>query len=75
MKASFKCHPDGDADKGGVFLYDLGSSYGTIINKIKIKPKTYYKLKTGYVVKFGASTRLYIVKVLDSFFSQHATKN
>ena len=47
-----------------MFLYDLGSSYGTTINKVKISPRTYYMMKTGYVIKFGASTRLYIVKVL-----------
>ena len=53
---------DGD-NKGAVFLYDLGSSYGTICNKVKLTPHTYYMLRTGYVIKFGASTRLYIVKV------------
>ena len=47
-----------------MFLYDLGGSYGTTVNKVKITPRTYYMLKTGYVIKFGASTRLYIVKVV-----------
>ena len=54
---------EGGEKPGAVFLYDLGSSYGTTVNKVKITPRTYYMMKTGYVIKFGASTRLYIVKV------------
>ena len=63
MVANYTFIPEADKP-GGVFLYELGSSYGTTVNKVKIKPHTYYMMKTGYVIKFGASTRLYIVKVM-----------
>lgn len=48
----------------GWYLYDLDSTHGTWVNKIKIKPLTYYRLRVGHVVKFGGSTRLFILQVL-----------
>lgn len=49
--------------KKGFYLYDLGSTHGTKVNKIAIHPKRYYRLQVGYVIKFGGSTRLYILQV------------
>ncbi|GAU88308.1 hypothetical protein RvY_01033-2 [Ramazzottius varieornatus] len=46
----------------GCYLYDLHSTHGTSVNKIKVAPETYVPLKVGYVIKFGESTRLYIVQ-------------
>ena len=46
----------------GWYLYDLDSTHGTWINKAKIKPNTYYRLKVGHVIKFGGSTRLHILQ-------------
>lgn len=43
------------------FLYDLGSSHGTFVNKKQIKPKSYHPLKNGDMLRFGVSTRFYVV--------------
>ncbi|KAK1273550.1 hypothetical protein QJS04_geneDACA007786 [Acorus gramineus] len=40
---------------GEVFLYDLGSTHGTFINKNQVKKKFYSKLHVGDVVRFGHS--------------------
>ena len=53
----------------GWYLYDLDSTHGTWINKIKVKPNTFYKLKVGHVVKFGGSTRLHILQVITFILS------
>jgi len=47
----------------GWYLYDLDSTHGTWINKSKVAPRVYHRLRVGYVVKFGGSTRLYILQV------------
>ncbi|KAJ4754152.1 SMAD/FHA domain-containing protein [Rhynchospora pubera] len=48
--------------KGGseVFLFDLGSTHGTFINKNQVKKKEYTEIHVGDVIRFGLSTRLYI---------------
>ncbi|KAF8723741.1 hypothetical protein HU200_021713 [Digitaria exilis] len=45
---------------GKVFLYDLGSTHGSFINKNQIKKKLYTEIHVGDVVRFGQSSRLYI---------------
>ena len=47
----------------GWYLYDLDSTHGTWMNKSKVTPRVYHRLRVGYVVKFGGSTRLYILQV------------
>jgi hypothetical protein len=49
--------------KVGWYLYDLDSTHGTWINKNKVHPRTYYQLRVGYVIKFGGSSKLYILQV------------
>lgn len=49
-------------DKGW-FVYDLDSTHGTWVNKHKISPKKYHRLKVGYIIKFGGSSRLHILQV------------
>ncbi|KAL3629489.1 hypothetical protein CASFOL_026711 [Castilleja foliolosa] len=45
---------------GGVYLFDLGSTHGTSINKSQVKKRVYVDLRVGDVIRFGQSTRLYI---------------
>ena len=47
----------------GLYVYDFGSTHGTFVNKTAIEPKRYYRVRAGYVIKFGGSSRLYIVQV------------
>lgn len=50
-------------EEEGFYVYDLGSTHGTVVNKNKIPPKTYIRLRVGHVLKFGGSTRLFILQV------------
>lgn len=44
-----------------MYIYDLDSTHGTFVNKVRIKPRVYTALKNGDFLRFGASTRMYIV--------------
>jgi len=43
------------------YLMDLESTNGSFINDVRIDPRRYYQLKKGDVLKFGASTREYVL--------------
>nr|XP_057946792.1 kanadaptin isoform X2 [Doryrhamphus excisus] len=49
-------------EEPGFYIRDLGSTHGTVVNKNKIPPKTYIRLRVGHVLKFGGSTRLFILQ-------------
>ena len=46
----------------GLYLYDCGSTHGTFINKKRLEARVYVRIKIGYIIKFGQSTRLYLVQ-------------
>ncbi|XP_047249221.1 kanadaptin [Girardinichthys multiradiatus] len=49
-------------EESGFYIHDLGSTHGTVVNKNKVPPKTYIRLRVGHVLKFGGSTRLFILQ-------------
>ncbi|XP_037098369.1 kanadaptin isoform X2 [Syngnathus acus] len=49
-------------EERGFYVQDLGSTHGTVVNKNKIPPNTFIRLRVGHVLKFGGSTRLFILQ-------------
>lgn len=48
------------------YLMDLESTNGSFINSVKIEAARYYQLKKGDVLKFGASTREFVLLTANS---------
>ncbi len=48
----------------GFYIMDLGSTHGTFVNKTELDKNVYFRLRVGYLVKFGGSTRLHILQVI-----------
>ncbi|KJH46445.1 FHA domain protein [Dictyocaulus viviparus] len=42
----------------GWHIYDMGSTHGSKANKKKLPPKQYIRIRVGFVLQFGGSTRL-----------------
>ncbi|KAG0467600.1 hypothetical protein HPP92_019180 [Vanilla planifolia] len=58
---SIKLFPDSmQFSKNSAYLYDLGSTHGTFVNKNQVKKKVYTEIHVGDVIRFGQSSRLYI---------------
>ncbi|KAG1691074.1 Kanadaptin [Nymphon striatum] len=51
-----------DETTSGCFLYDLGSTHGTFLNKMQVKPKVFYRIRVGHIIKFGKSTRMFVLQ-------------
>lgn len=45
-----------------VLLFDLDSAHHTFVNKARAPPRTYVELHEGDQVRFGASTRVYVLQ-------------
>ncbi|KAL5727379.1 hypothetical protein ACHQM5_000585 [Ranunculus cassubicifolius] len=45
---------------GEAYIYDLGSTHGTSVNKNQVMKKVYTELHVGDVIRFGHSSRLYV---------------
>ncbi|XP_057598467.1 kanadaptin isoform X1 [Hippopotamus amphibius kiboko] len=56
--------PDAECDDPGpgFYLYDLGSTHGTFHNKTRLPPRTYCRVHVGHVLRFGGSTRLFLLQ-------------
>ncbi|XP_029837936.2 kanadaptin [Ixodes scapularis] len=51
-----------EKSKSGFYVYDLGSTHGTFVNKEQIHAKSYKRLNVGHMVKFGGSSRTFILE-------------
>ena len=58
------CSKKTDKFDVGWYLYDLDSTHGTWVNKIKVRPRVYHRLRVGHVMKLGGSSRLLILQVI-----------
>lgn len=58
----YKTSDTSNSEKG-FYIYDLGSTHGTTVNKSRLEAKRYYRLRVGYVFKFGGSSRLFVLQV------------
>ena len=49
-------------DEGQVYIFELGSTHGTYVNKRQVRPSQHQQLQVGDVIRFGQSTRLHILQ-------------
>lgn len=53
--------------EGSLMIMDMKSAQGTFINKKEIEKEMYKPLNVGDIIKFGQSTRMYVVNGPDEF--------
>jgi pSer/pThr/pTyr-binding forkhead associated (FHA) protein len=47
---------------GKIYIFEMGSTHGTFVNKNKVPPKEHLQLHIGDVIRFGQSSRLHILQ-------------
>jgi len=65
--------PDGP-DAAGFYVYDLGSTHGTFLNKARVPPRTYCRVRVGHGLRFGGSSRLFLLQVRPRFPRRRLTR-
>lgn len=59
----YKARDTEDDRPRGFYVYDMGSSHGTFVNKTRLKASHYARVMVGHMLKLGCSTRQYILQV------------
>ncbi|XP_068795671.1 kanadaptin isoform X2 [Struthio camelus] len=54
--------PAAAAAAAGFYVYDLGSTHGTFLNKARVPPRTYCRVRVGHGLRFGGSSRLFLLQ-------------
>ncbi|KAG6443881.1 hypothetical protein O3G_MSEX003061 [Manduca sexta] len=57
----YKAFAEEGEPPSGWYLYDLGSTHGTFLNKERMKASHYTRLRVGHQIKFGSSSRTFIL--------------
>ncbi|KAM6324259.1 kanadaptin [Aegotheles albertisi] len=52
----------GSDPAAGFYVYDLGSTHGTFLNKARVPPRTYCRVRVGHGLRFGGSSRLFLLQ-------------
>ena len=55
--------PSSGTNEAGFYVYDLNSTHGSFLNKSKLRPRVYYRVRVGQMVRFGGSSRLFVLEV------------
>ena len=50
-------------NEAGFYVYDLNSTHRSFLNKNKLQPRVYYRVRVGQMVRFGGSSRLFVLEV------------
>lgn len=72
--AVLQCRPSDGAQAGkpgqvlapqeaGMYVFDLGSTHGTFLNKHRLAPRCYHLLREGQMFRLGGSSRLFLLEV------------
>lgn len=56
----------------GWYLYDLSSTHGSFVNKQRIPPRTYVRIRVGYFLKFAGSTKSFILQGSENYAEPEA---
>lgn len=52
-----------NSQEAGLYLFDLGSTHGTFLNKHQLAPRCYHRLREGQMFRLGGSSRLFLLEV------------
>ncbi|KAJ2794720.1 hypothetical protein H4R20_006131, partial [Coemansia guatemalensis] len=61
-------------DDGSMAIVDLGSSHGTLVNRKPLAARTPSKVDIGDQIRFGASSRIWVIECSDPQHQEQLTK-